>query len=279
VRLPAIFSRRATAGSPPPAPAGVYVASSEDYGQGLRVSVMVHAGFAAAVILRFLVFPTKPAVFVPTLRVDIVGLPDILKKDLSKVPRAPSLDEIAQALKHADEQLKKNPPPKPLPNLPKPEPEPDRMVLHPKRAAPEVSEATREKRLHTALARVKALERIEQKESSPVVKGNKVSKGTSLSGDAKEAAQASYYDTLRERLQENWALPVWIARQELSAQVRIFIDARGRLHNYAFMKPSGNAQFDDAVKKAIADSSPFPAPPAELGSGLLADGILVGFPL
>jgi hypothetical protein len=33
------------------------------------------------------------------------------------------------------------------------------------------------------------------------------------------------------------------------------------------------------VKRALNESQPFPAPPAELASAVLTDGILVGFPL
>ena len=160
------------------------------------------------------------------------------------------------------------------------------MVLKPKHAqdTPE-KPAKREKKLTSALDRIRALEKIEDEsksESRPsaaIVKGNKLSKGTSLSGDAKEAAEASYYDTLRSKLQENWELPVWIARQNLDAQVRVYIDPYGRVRSYRFMKASGNDQFDSAIKKTLEDSQPFPKPPDELASSLLVDGILVGFPL
>ena len=77
-----------------------------------------------------------------------------------------------------------------------------------------------------AEAKIRALERLKDKtEEAPpaeddeaiVIKGNQVSKGTSLSGDAKEQAQAGYYDLLRDSLAEYWSLPVWLQRQSSSA--------------------------------------------------------------
>jgi TonB family protein len=156
------------------------------------------------------------------------------------------------------------------------------MVLKPKLAKPELTEKQREARLKEALSRIQSLEKIEDapsKAKSQPIKGNKISKGTSLSADAKEALVASYYDTLRDRLNYNFGLPVWLSRQELSAQVQIFIDNRGGLRGYRFTKSSGNPQFDALVKKAVESSQPFPAPPGGLTSSLLADGISVGFPL
>src|SRR6185312_11718076 len=108
--------------------------------------------------------------------------------------------------------------------------------------------------------------------------GNKISKGTSVSGEAKESDQANYYDSVLQRLRDNWALPIWLTRQNFSAQVQIFIDARGRLHGYRFVRVSGNAKFDDAVKRSLEESDPFPAPPRELSGNVLVNGITFGFP-
>lgn len=162
---------------------------------------------------------------------------------------------------------------------------PDELVLKPKQAAHE-KPAKREKKLRSALDRIKALEKIEDSEStnkpvarSAIVKGNKLSKGTSLSGDARESQDSGYYDQLRSKLQENWELPVWIARQNLDARIRIYIDSNGRMRNYRFVKASGNDQFDAAIKKTLEESQPFPRPPEDLASSMLVDGVLVGFPL
>jgi TonB family protein len=100
-----------------------------------------------------------------------------------------------------------------------------------------------------------------------------------LSGDAKESAETSYYDLIKDRLAENWALPPWLARQKLSAQVIININAQGHVARIQFTRTSGNPQFDDAIRTAIKQSDPFPSPPQEILTILQNQGILVGFPL
>jgi TonB family protein len=277
----------------PQPPAGPKHVVDEGYRSALRFSFIAHAIFIGAVVFKSLVFPSKAKPYIPTLRVDMVALPDALKKDLQNLPPTASNKDIAKALKEAEADAKniksvKIPVP-PKVKEPVETAEKDELVLHPKKTAvatPEEKPAAREKKLKSAMDRIKALDKIRAMEDGDkpshravVVKGNKISKGTSLSGDAKEAAEANYNDLLRARLQENWELPVWIARQNLSAQVQVYIDGRGKVRSFRFMKPSGNAQFDAAIKKTLEESQPFPTPPEGIVGSLLADGILIGFPL
>lgn len=247
--------------------------------RALKVSAIAHAGFALFIIVKSLIFPGKPVSYIPSLRVDIVGLPDLLKKDKNKVSKLADPSDLNKALKEAEvkakelkETAKKAPKPKEIAK-------PGEMVMKPKAAAAETK--VREKKNQSALDRIKALNKIAESEepTAVVVKGNQVSKGTSLSGNARESAQASYFDLLRDRLQDNWSLPVWLARQNLSATVQISIDGRGRLRSFKFLKVSGNLQFDEAVKRSVNESQPFPIPPREILENLMIDGIPVGFPL
>lgn len=248
---------------------------SEEISRGLRWSLTFHLVVFGIIVFKTLVFPGTPIAFTPALRVDIVGLPDILKKDLSQIPKTPPAEEPKKA-----EPIPPPPPVKTKAPPPKEMAEPDEMVLKPTAQ----QEKTREKKMKSALDRIKALEKISEEEddakpAGAVIKGNKVSKGTSLSPDAKEAAEASYYDAVRDKLQENWALPVWLARQKLDAQVLIRIDPTGHVSALSFMKLSGNAQFDAQVKKAVGDSQPFPTPPVSVIDAVGSRGVLVGFPL
>ncbi|OFZ22372.1 MAG: hypothetical protein A2X94_00025 [Bdellovibrionales bacterium GWB1_55_8] len=248
--------------------------ADRDFRKGLRFSLIAHGALLSIVIVRSLVFPNTPIPYIPTLRVDIVGLPDLMKNERLNQP-PPGSPEAEQ----------KETPAKPAPKVAKEDiAEPDEMVLKAKRLKEEKSDKARKKKISNALARIKALDKIsgdvsDSPKEGTLVKGNMISAGSSLSGDARESSEANYYDALRGRLQDNWALPVWLARQNFSAQVQIFIDGRGNLRNYRFTKVSGNAQFDAAVKKAVMDSQPYPLPPEKLAGSLLVDGILVGFPL
>lgn len=252
--------------------------------QSLKWSAIGHLVLLLVMVIQSLIFPGKPIHYVPTLRVDLVGLPDILKKDLPSVSKDLSLPS-------------KVPPPKALPTKDTTEkvkpasktvneaPHPDEMVIKANAKNAKASEKGLEKKNRTALERLKALAKIqdfsEQQTGQGVkIKGNKLSPGTSLTGDAKEALQNSYLDLLRDHLNENFRLTPWLDRQKsLTAKIRIFFDAKGTLRRYKFEKFSGNPQFDEAVKRAVQDSQPFPFPPEDLQSVALNQGILLGFPL
>jgi protein TonB len=258
----------------------------DSLGPGFRWSLIGHGAIALVILLKSLVFPSPPLLITPALRVDMVGLPDVLKKDLAKLSKAPPKEDLQQQLKEAAEQAKKV---KPV-ELPKEAPAAkEEMVLNPKKAAPaRETDAEREKRLKSALARIRAMERLKDKnEDAPkvddddavIIRGNQISKGTSLSGEAKEQAEAGYYDTLRERLVEFWSLPPWLAQQKLAAQVMITIDSAGNILSTKFVRPSGNAQFDEAIRATLREAQPLPKPPAKIAGTVSSEGVLIGFPL
>lgn len=256
-----------------------------ELGSSMAWSVGLHVAVALFAILKGLVFPSEPTPYIPALRVDVVGLPDLLKKDMANLQR-PSLSELENQLKRAEQQVKDIKLPAPT-QVERSEPaDPSEMVLKPKKAT---ETKDRQKKLKNALERIKSLDKIAQLESKerqektssggPIIKGNQVSRGTSLTGEARESAQATYFDLVRDTLQSNWTLNAWLARQKYSARVQIFIDSRGMLRSYRFLKPSGNTAFDDAVKAALMRSQPLPVPPEGIAGSVLTDGISVGFPL
>lgn len=242
----------------------------------IRLSLILHLGAILFFILKSLVFPSKPVIYTPSLRVDLVGLPDILKKDKEALNKVVS-QSLEKALKDAENQAKAQE--KVAPQKVKPTKEianPNDMILNPTKTA---SAKDRAKKMKNALDRIKALQKIEKEVEAVVIKGNKLSPGSSLDGNAKESQEANYIDLVRERLREEWQLPIIVARLNLSAQVEITIDTKGRVRSFRFKKFSGNSQFDEAVKRTIAQAQPFPAPPKGMRDQLLIDGILVGFPL
>ena len=243
-------------------------------------------GLIVAAILKSLVFPGKPKSYQPALRVDLVGLPDLLKKDLSRITPAPPSPSAPEA-----EEISK-PKPKPAPPVME-EADPDEMVMKSstsKRNRERLKEleklskeeAERKRKMESAIQRMKSLAKISEGDAPKpglLIRGNQISKGTALSGDARESSETSYFDLVRDQLQKNWELPVWLSRQKLSAKVELFIDPKGMIRTFRFTKTSGNPQFDEMVKRALAASQPFPAPPREEAASILLHGISVGFPL
>jgi TolA protein len=240
-------------------------------------SLGFHAAALAFILIKSVFFPGEPIRIVPTLRVDMVGLPDVVKKDL------PSLSKLTAKPVEAKADPKTNDAKNEVAAK-------DELVFKPKEKAKERDErkkesAEKEKKLKAALNRIKALDRIREEDKSEssdegvVIKGNKVSPGSSLSGEAREAAEASYFEKVRDKLSDSWALPPWLAKKELSAQVRLNISAIGVVTSFEFIKSSGNPQFDAAVKTAIREAQPLPKPPANIYTVIGAQGIVVGFPL
>ncbi|MBL7714848.1 MAG: cell envelope integrity protein TolA [Bdellovibrionales bacterium] len=242
----------------------------------LQISAVLHLGAILLFVIKSLVFPSKPITYTPSLRVDLVGLPDILKKDKEALNKVVS-QSLEKALKEAETQAKAQEKPAPEKiKITKEIANPDDMILNPTKTA---SSKDRAKKMKSALERIKALQKIEKEEENVVIKGNKLSKGSSLDGNAKENAEANYRDLVRDRLRDGWELAPWLARQNLQARVEITIDGKGRVRSFRFIKASGNSQFDEAVKRSIAQAQPFPTPPKGMADQLLIDGILVGFPL
>jgi TonB family protein len=130
--------------------------------------------------------------------------------------------------------------------------------------------------MNSALARIKALEKIKAGET---IKGNKVMKGSSAKGVSTESAETIYLDVVRDKISSEWELPQWLQDKNFSAKVLVKIDRRGMISIVRFLKNSGNAQFDAAVKRTLQIASPLPVPPIAVLPSVSQDGIVLGFPL
>ena len=203
-------------------------------------SIALHVLLIIYMAIKSLVFPDTATEYLPSLRVDLVALPDQKKNDTLT--------------------------PKPA----EPEPEAQKPKAETK---PDV------KKLKATLERIKAIERIKALAGGDEVRGNKISKGSALTGEAKTSLETTYFDVILERVRSNWELPKWLQEQNLSAKVTIYLDARGQMKSFKFTKSSGNDQFDSEVKRTLQASSPFPLPPDAISSDLSGSGILLGFPL
>lgn len=249
---------------------------------GLRVSLLAHATLAVFLLIRAAVAPPDSIPLPPTLRVDIVGLPDQLKSEAetlapqSQQETNASLSPPAQPAEPDDDAMVAPTPKKAAPKAKAQERSPEKVASKPK--------VERDKKLKSALNRIKSLAKISDFETpSPkggvLIKGNRISRGTSLSGDARESSTLSYDDTVRVHLQQNWSLPVWLARQDLKAKVMVRIDSRGRLVDWHFTQASGNPQFDEQVKRALRESEPYPRPPQNDAQRVALQGLRFAFPL
>jgi outer membrane biosynthesis protein TonB len=256
---------------------GILSGGTEDamFSKALRGSFIAHFLLVMAAFIGSIVLPHKPKQYVPSVRVDLVALPDVKKADLSKTSPAEieklkeKLDEIDKAERAAlKDRAKKAEAAKKETNI-----DPDAMSLKKKEKD---DGKTRKKDMSDALHRMKALQAMEEEvaKTAAPAKGNMLSKGSALSGEQNMDTDL-YVDELVSRIREHWNLPLWLKNQRLTAKVMLYIDSRGGIARVVFAQRSGNEQFDAQVMKAIELSAPFARPNAEIKS----DGILLGFPL
>ena len=246
---------------------------------GLKWSFGFHLALFLGILIQSWIYPGKPLRYIPTLKVDLVALPDLLKKDLKPVTLESA--EIQKILDQAEESAKKIQKAAAKPAPPAAEEE---MAVHTKKKAATAPSHNVENRNKRALDRIRALEKIQNmndstQRASEKIKGNKLSAGASRSGHSAESLEANYLEVLRERIADHWFLPPWLARQNLSSLVRIQIDSHGRMKSHQIERASGSEPFDQAVNQALDQSQPFPIPPEELQHSLVTRGISVGFPL
>ncbi len=240
--------------------------SQDSLSKAIKVSIAIHVAVFVLLILKDLVMPSAIVTkeYLPSLKVDLVALPD---KKVSEVvtPTQPALPEEAK------------PTSKPEPVAPKADD--DDFALK-KKTLPKTKEQKKKEehqdKMNSALARIKALEKIKAGET---IKGNKVMKGSSAKGVTTESAETIYMDVVRDKISSEWELPQWLQDKNFSAKVLVKIDRRGMISIVRFLKNSGNAQFDAAVKRTLQIASPLPVPPIAVLPSVSQDGIVLGFPL
>jgi colicin import membrane protein len=256
----------------------------------VKISLGIHLGTFVLLSVGSFVFPSKGVEFLPTVQIDMVALPDLVKSQENSY--------IDKSLPVKDAP----PPPAPKPEteskeeevMAKPEPEKkdDSMALKKQKEAEREAKKALDNLRAMKTKNLKEEEKRRQQEVSKreqdlkrfdetyrnAIKGNQVNEGSSSSG-AMQATVNAYAGHIREKLNSNWNLPVFLQTKGYRAVVRMYIDARGNIVRYSFTQFSGNDAFDNQVKAALQNSTPFAPPPEEMAKGLRNSGLEVKFPL
>lgn len=242
----------------------------------LGLSIGLHVLLIAAFTLKVLFFPSDDLDLDNAIHVDMVDLPDKTQPPPIPVTAEPP-PQPAPTAEAAPEPVVNPepapPPPEPAPNAPpRPPPaEPEKVNLE-KAKSDQAS----------ALKRLEAMEKLQkmmQKEKPPpptVVKGNQVTQGNQLTGLSR-AEHRNYIALVTNLVKSRWNLPGWLANASLSAHVRVFVDAQGRVLKREISQSSQNQAYDEFVTGAIDSSSPLPAPPGDLVDILAHEGMELEF--
>ncbi|MFP5457494.1 MAG: TonB family protein [Bacteriovoracia bacterium] len=117
---------------------------------------------------------------------------------------------------------------------------------------------------------------------SLIIEGNRLSKGTALTGDISEMSNSvfvGYVQTLPEKVREHWKLPGFLREKDLKCRVHVWIGARGEILKTQIRESSGNSEFDSKAEAALRAAAPFAPPPTEASALLSGRGVILGFPL
>ena len=115
-----------------------------------------------------------------------------------------------------------------------------------------------------------------------VLAGNKISKGTSLTGGSqavKSVGFVKYIQAIPAHVRPKWTLPSYLLNQELKCRIRIYIGENGKLLKAEIFESSGNSEYDQRALSAVKRSTPFPSPEKEIVSNLNRGELVLGFPL
>ncbi len=251
--------------------------------QSVGYSIIFHFLVFFIFAVKTVFFSGEPISYESAIKVDLVAMPD-------KIDLAQPIAELEPA------PVEKSPAPTPPPAEKAPPQPPQSTKLNPKELKKDIdrdaiSLDVAKKKQVAAMEKLKqlsALEAIEKdiendankkkaQEKPKPIKGNVLSSGSELSGVSR-LQHDNYISIVEHHIHQNWALPEWLAKKNLKAQIRVRFDENGNILSKDIYKTSGNPSFDDVVMKTIEKSAPVPAPPQKFVKILSVEGILLGFP-
>jgi colicin import membrane protein len=116
-----------------------------------------------------------------------------------------------------------------------------------------------------------------------ILEGNKLSQGSSLTGDigttAADGVLQTYALALPNAIRPYWKLPSFLLEQNLNCRVRVFIGANGELLKAEIYTSSGDAEYDQKALEATRRAAPFTKPSDEITGRMARGEIILGFPL
>jgi len=228
----------------------------------LNFTVISFAGHICIFLLLFFspqMFRSKPIEIKEAIRVDMVGLPDIVR------PQGPAQQKPKKEVKKS---APKKPKPKPQPKSKKPEPKKELKKSEKPKTKPNPQQ--------TKTTQSQAIANL--REEKLLYKGEQISKGDSQEGEVNALLISAYSARIRAHLNRNWNIPQFLADKNLRATMVIYMNKLGQITRIELEKTSGDESFDQIVIETIRMSSPLPEPPQELIYSLSREGIGFNFP-
>lgn len=243
-------------------------------------SLGIHGAILLVLVVRpYFTSTVKP--FEKSVKVDVISMPEKNQKIIKKI-EAPTEAKKPMEQKEKEVTKKAEEPKKKATAAPKVEPKKTIVEkskpVEPKVEEVKISEQDAFKKLEALKAQKEeeeALKNFAQKENE--IKGNRVSKGSSLVG-VEKLEYTNYKEILHGAVSADWQLPQWLLESDLKAVVEIKIDSDGNLVYKNLVQSSGNKIYDEKVMEAILSAAPFDPPPEKFKGVVLYEGVTLTFP-
>lgn len=241
-----------------------YTLEDPFFRRAIVISVFLHLilyiGSITLPLIPFLKGRRGEIRYTPTIRVDLVALPDTPYREMKQIS-----EEIRKA-QDAIQEIKK----------PKGE-----LVLQQKDELKWQNRIKLKRGAKSAIERLRALQalekRLETAKKESERKGNVIAAGASLPATASGKVLDEYRSQVIEKIKLRWALPPYLRKQsDLSGEIILFLNPDGRVIRREIVT-SGVQEFDSYMNQALEEALPFPSVPEALQRAVRYDGISVTF--
>jgi TonB family protein len=204
------------------------------------------------------------------VRVDVVGMPKFTLKELKSMEAAPALKSDSSIVNKAEDEQEVI--------------KPDDVVIEKKVDLSKLLADLSKKKTETApKAPVQEKSKFNsEKLKSLVLEGNKISTGTSLTGDVSSEELTlfeKYLGGLPDLIRVHWKLPSYLIDKNLRCRIQIFVGENGQLLKLSIYESSGVSEYDQKAIDAIRASAPFKKPDQKILSKVTSGSVILGFPL
>ena len=232
----------------------------------LALSIYFHTALFLAFTVKLIFFKRKDVFVSPSLRVDIIALPD---KNPAPLPSKEEKKEVKVEEKiEKKTEIKEDPQPSIKKKLSDVK---DKIFTKKEKSLEELQKEILKNYLNSNK---------KPKKASPkknLAKGNVLSPGTSLEGIQKLNYDI-YLEELSNHVRSQWSIPNWLSQEHYRCVVNVKIDKLGNLISKSIQSSSGISEYDSRALAAVDKANPFPKPPNELHKIIRFDGVALGFP-
>ena len=230
-------------------------------------------------------FETKIRKIPEAVRVDLVGMPTLTVKELERLPRIKSgkIDlEKQVSTTELESKLEKKAAPVKVEKKEEVIKKNDTVLLKNKKSKKKKKNKKKNtKKGIKSKAGKKAKNKAAEELRNLILMGNQLSKGELATGEVSDVDLTEldrYALKVKNRIKPHWNLPSFLLDLDLRARVRIYINKEGELIRMSLIDKSGNAEYDNRVRKAIELAEPFDAPAKNIREAVEDGELVLVFP-